>query len=1012
MELISPEVNQLYLQFAGKVQPALLDFYNAISHKHSTFVSALEKCYATLDRALKKAKDQSEKVELQREFKKELLELLTNQRIILTETGFDKFYDDFEENVNKEFGDLKRIIHIKELFEGHHISFKENPYTTFRKVLVNGKRTAVLSLKRFTNFFRRIFRKKHIEVTVYRKRRVPFRSMAKEFIINQFLNRTNHLFPILMESQSKSLIELWKLDEAIDVGFQKILDPNDSTEDSESEKKENPLDIFNGVKANYQAVVKEIGKEIEGIGVETFNQFDNVFQKVDTLDLPHKTFNAKNIDINKKKVFNAYSKEFQGWRNTQAALFDDWSVDVEITLLYYSVFDEFNFLNENIDAFISKNISDSLKKIKAFIAKSQKEIETSGTTKKGVKDKITAERNRITSQLIDKMLTQLIEKLTNCFAKDFDTLLQDTLGLVEQISSNRGFIGNKNYLKGVDESDVKYISPRELLNFEALPVFKERVEELEVWVEAHLEKVRINLLGLGTVCDFTLESALMMLEQKEGTPKQAIETAVDGFDRALNHLEKAEAILLAIQSNIREKLSKAINDFDDDILKLKDTENLFELNLKIARIKAVERTERFKEELISIVKTGIPKAKEQIGSLLTKISSRVKTIKLRIGITEQKNYVSFELSEFINQSQQSLKKLPFVYQRLYQLSPTEEERFFVNREKELEMLKKSYANWQKDRFITVAIIGDKGCGITSLINFFLKKSDINIEVLKHTLSCKIFTIDSYYSLFAELFGVEKFDSNDQIISFINQSDGNRIVVLENLQHLFLKQVNGFDCMNLFFELMAHTMKKVLWIGAYTRHSWEYLERTIHVSNYFTNEIFVEPMAQETIQEIIYKRNRLSGFQIIFQPDTFDLKNKKYQKLNESEKQKFLRRKFFSTFHQISSGNISLAQLYWLQSTQLANDEEIHISPIRELDFSFVKNLSSDELFTMQAMIIHDGLDLNDFAMVMGKPVSASRNLLTPMLEKGLLIKPNNKYNINPIIFKSVANYLVSRNFVN
>jgi hypothetical protein len=172
------------------------------------------------------------------------------------------------------------------------------------------------------------------------------------------------------------------------------------------------------------------------------------------------------------------------------------------------------------------------------------------------------------------------------------------------------------------------------------------------------------------------------------------------------------------------------------------------------------------------------------------------------------------------------------------------------------------------------------------------------------------------------------------------------------------------------------------------------------------------MDMETVQEIIYKRNRLSGFQIIFKPDTFDLKNKKYQKLNESEKQKFLRRKFFSTFHQISSGNISLAQLYWLQSTQLANDEEIHISPIRELDFSFVKNLSSDELFTMQAMIIHDGLDLDDFALVMGKPVSASRNLLTPMLEKGLLIKPNNKYNINPIIFKSVANYLVSRNFVN
>lgn len=115
---------------------------------------------------------------------------------------------------------------------------------------------------------------------------------------------------------------------------------------------------------------------------------------------------------------------------------------------------------------------------------------------------------------------------------------------------------------------------------------------------------------------------------------------------------------------------------------------------------------------------------------------------------------------------------------------------------------------------------------------------------------------------------------------------------------------------------------------------------------------------------------------------------------------------------MSSGNISLAQLYWLQSTQLASDDEIHLSPISEFDFSFVKNLSNDDLFTMQALIIHDGLELDDFAKVMGKSISFARNILTPMLEKGLLIRPKNKYNINPIIFRPVANYLASRNFVN
>jgi hypothetical protein len=49
---------------------------------------------------------------------------------------------------------------------------------------------------------------------------------------------------------------------------------------------------------------------------------------------------------------------------------------------------------------------------------------------------------------------------------------------------------------------------------------------------------------------------------------------------------------------------------------------------------------------------------------------------------------------------------------------------------------------------------------------------------------------------------------------------------------------------------------------------------------------------------------------------------------------------------------------------------------------------------------------------MNKPIIACRNLLTPLLEKGLLIKPRSKYNIHPIIFKAMAGYLTGKNFIN
>ncbi|MDA3946952.1 MAG: hypothetical protein PF439_09780 [Helicobacteraceae bacterium] len=88
-----------------------------------------------------------------------------------------------------------------------------------------------------------------------------------------------------------------------------------------------------------------------------------------------------------------------------------------------------------------------------------------------------------------------------------------------------------------------------------------------------------------------------------------------------------------------------------------------------------------------------------------------------------------------------------------------------------------------------------------------------------------------------------------------------------------------------------------------------------------------------------------------------------------------------------------------------------IKEIDDFDYSFIKNLSSEALFTMQALILHDGLTINDFAVVMHESITESRKILMPMLERGLLIQPHEKYNINPAIYKPVYDYLSSKNFI-
>ena len=995
-----PEIEEVSDIFNQKILPLYLDFHEKSTEEYKALIIALQQYAIKLLQVVESGNDLVKFVDQQREYNTALLALLASFSNIDSAEQLKLFQDRFQEKVNQELAHVKVMLVVNDAFPAYNINLKENPLLTLKKLTSNANR---LIRKLILPFL------PSKELT--RKRRVLLRSISKQYLFCRFTELAAANTNQLMQSRSRSILSLWKQDSHMDKLFEQGLVSGTLDHKQCSVAVGRLIELC-------ETAVKELDESKDLLLYDTgklveilFDELQDALNKADTVELPYRKTGAKVFEKEQEKVLAKDIRLQQEWKNTMRALIDDWAVDVEITLLYYSVYDEFQVLLDKVKRFNKKELSGTLALVRKFIEKTKQNVNSAAKEQNVLIATINNERKSISKQLIDKILTRATEELTFSFASDFELLRHEIAILVDGISSNRAFLSKHSYLQPAFNKELKYISPRELLNFEALPHFNEKITEVEAWAELRLEKARVNLLGIGTVCDFALESALVGLNNSDFDSEEAHKQAAEGLNRALNHLEKAEGILTGIYDGINDELSRAINRFDDEIQKLKNTENILELNIKIARIETIERVKGFRKQTLKTIRENWPKAKERVIKAYKQINLLIHNLKLRMGVAVEKKYLSFELSEFVEQTRESLKNLPFVYQRLYQLNPTDEERFFVNRTNELQTLNESYENWKKDRYITIALIGEKGSGITSLINYFLRKNEIAENVIRHTLSKKIYCIEDYYQFMSELFGMKLPQSNQEIITHLNNLDQNCIVVIENLQHLFLKKVNGFDCMNLFFELLAHTMKKILWVGAYTSHSWRYLDKTIHVSNYFTNEIVLGPMSKEVLEEIIYKRNRLSGYHIVYQPSEENLRQKKFQQMNQSEQQKFLQQQFFGVLRHLSGGNISLAQMYWLRATRLTGEDEISVAPINEFDFQFLKNLSPNELFALQTLIIHDGLALEYFATVMGMPVIAARNLILPMFEKGMLIRPGIKYNINPIIFKPVANYLASRNFV-
>jgi hypothetical protein len=396
-------------------------------------------------------------------------------------------------------------------------------------------------------------------------------------------------------------------------------------------------------------------------------------------------------------------------------------------------------------------------------------------------------------------------------------------------------------------------------------------------------------------------------------------------------------------------------------------------------------------------------------AILEFLKNKFELLKKALGIVDKKASISFELSEFMQETGFALQNLQKSYKKLYESAPTEAN-FFVNRQKELNGLKDSFSNWTKNRFVTCSIIGEKGCGITSTLNTFLDAIP-QTDTIRGELHEKIFTQDDYFNYFNSLLDTQNIATNKELIDFLNDTQSAKIIILENLHHMFLKKVGGFESIKMLFELISYTTKKVFWIGVFTPETWSYLDKTISISNYFTSEIVMEPLSQEDIQEIISKRNEYENLKTEFLPKEEGLRSVAFERLEDDEKQLFLKERFFKQLHRLSNGNISLAMLYWVRAIEKIDENTIYVKGIDDLDYSFIKNLPSEALFALQALMLHDGLTLHDFSIVMNEPHEECRKMLMPMLEKGLLIQPHKKYNINPAIYKHLYDYLSSKNYI-
>ena len=932
-------------------------------------------------------------------YKKDLQKLVKNHFSFEEEVHYDVDYLTYNKALKEYLETLPEEVTRPQEMERFQVQPGDSYLLRFAKWWKRvGYAFSVLPI-RITNSFRSIIKKNKKDLPVW-KQRIELRNISsyyfKEILPSRFSSLEEDMYRVFASSSYACL----KIDEEIDLAFSQFLDAGDIFPKAlDLEKKiTDELERLETLKG-------ELKNKALNIFDNTYEEFQDKYLKVGTIEVHNSRFNR--IQQNKKHniLASRYAKLVKGWQNTLLVLADDWGIDLELYALIYSALEEYYVHMATFDQRITLVADQKLSLIKSFLNRCKQNIEQS--EEKTNKDILEKELILIKRELVSLYVPEANQLM---LSQDLPSLINDLESRIDKsiraISERRAIVRGMNYEQSINSGSISYISPYELVNFESWPHFVKVFKTTKITITDQLNQLQNRIVDIGHIAEFNLESAISLYEVNEANddPKSI---ALEGIKRTIEKVEGAEEALGTLSTNVKENLRGGFDKFRESLVRFTNSDNIYEVRVRIARGKAIERSRKYKAEFIHRVRNVLPAIVVFVKTEYTKFSGVVNRIFRRYGISGQQA-ITTELADFLAETQKSVEKLPFVYQRLFKTEPLSDANFFEGRTEELVHLNNAYNNWMKGRFATAVVIGEKGSGITTLLNFYLQDLSTSSTIYRFSPEGHYHTTAELLSFFSKELGCTC-TTQDELVAFLNKEK--KVIVLENSQRLYLKKVNGFGALKLFTELLSLTSRQVFWIVSCTRYSWEYLDKTINLSDHFSYTVSLKEFDDNTIINIINKRHRVSGYNIEFEPAVSDLNNKKFKRLNKEEQQAVLEKTYFSDLNKIAKSNVSLALIYWLRSTNEIHENTIFIGSLNTIDFSFMKNLPAEKVFALANLLLHERLSEQDFCNVTGHSLSKTRALLQPLFEDGITVLQDEQYIINPLLYRQTINMLRMKNII-
>jgi len=783
----------------------------------------------------------------------------------------------------------------------------------------------------------------------------------------------------------------------------------------------------------YQPVIDAVEQELSLYRTELQERTDAIFQicferfalnyeKVGTVELAISNYGQEALKQRQAKLDNEYQKRQKEWSNSVISKLDTYLYRLEIKILRYLSTKEFFRIERTYLSRINENIIGEYEELNDFINKTRENIQGFSGKPEDFKKLLLSEKisvhKTLTTDLIPKTVNFIVNQDLPKLVHQADLVITKRVG---QLGESRMHVKEQDSVFPITADKIDKINPKRIVSFETLPRLSKKTKQIRNELFVELDKIQHFLKEMNEMVIFTLESAIAVFQkptnEKEQAEKgveelaaEAKEIAKEGLDRALNRMQDIYSELDAITKPISESLHSAVLEFNNSLEELQEPDKLNTLRNRLASSVAMQSTQEAKTKVIEYFKTVIPMIGFVAMAKYKQLKKGYLDFAVRWGIHPVPDLIATEIADYYAESQAAAAKLPFVYQRLFNLEPNTTDFLTELRIKELEKMNKAFKNWDKGFYAPTIVVAERGGGVSSLIQTFLKNEKLRVRVIKAVMDDVILGEKAFLDFLRESFEKPELEKVEDLIEYLNNLDYKQIIVLEDVQQLFLKMVNGFGALKMLFELVSKTNSNVFWLTSCTLYAYEYLQKTLDISDYFAYIVRIDNINDQTMIDEIMRRHRISGYDINFVPTTRITESKKFKKLDPAKVQEFLKTEYFVRLNNYAQSNFSLGIIYWLRSTEKVEGNVINIG-IQDIDYSFLNSLSNEKVIVLHELILHDGLTYEQLSIIKDWTIDRTQLLLLLLQDDGIIFNNKDLFEINLLLYRPIVRLLKSKNMI-